>query len=90
MNLRRKLGFALAIWAVGGISLSVAAVNISQYFIAPLAVLSVVIGMYTLNLRCPSCGGHVLLSYVEIGALKIPYVISWLPRKCSNCGKLLS
>ncbi len=81
-SVRTKYRMALATWVTGGLVLGLLAVEVSNLFIAPLLVLMAVLGVYTLNLRCPNCGHPVLLGLPG----QFWGVRSWVPRRCASCG----
>ena len=66
-----------------------AAVYFSPYFVIPLVVLLLVIGLYTISLRCPHCGKRVLYNPLTILGTTIWIWTAWIPKRCTECGKEL-
>lgn len=49
-----------------------------RYLLYELALM-VVLGVYTMNLRCPVCRWPVIKT-------KVGFYLLWVPKKCRNCG----
>lgn len=89
MTLSAKLRVAYAVWFIAGFGLGIAAIKVSSYFIWPLIILQILVGLYAMSLRCPHCGKRALITPVDIG-VKVPFVTSWVPNKCARCGQKIS
>lgn len=85
MSIRAQFRLLVVIWFVGGMIAGLLAMYVNIYFLALLFILLVVIAFLSLNLTCPNCKRRVLLRWVKIPGLKIPFCISWIPKRCYHC-----
>jgi hypothetical protein len=89
-TVRTKYRIAIFLWLVNGSALGLGTVYVSDYFIIPLLFfLMLVIGLYTILLRCPHCAKRVLYNPFTFLGTTIWIWTSWIPKRCTRCGKEL-
>jgi hypothetical protein len=88
-TVRKKYRIALFLWFVNACALMLGAVGISAYFLIPLVVLLLIIGLYTISLKCSRCGKRVLYNPFTILGTTIWIWTAWIPKKCTQCGNEL-
>lgn len=85
-TLRTKYRVAIFLWFINAAALSLAALYLSAYFFIALFALFVVVGVYSLSLRCPSCGKKILYNPVNMFGAELWVWTSWIPKRCTQCG----
>jgi hypothetical protein len=90
MTIRMKFHIAMLTWLVGGLSLALATLLLSRYFLISLAVLMLTVGGFCLALKCPKCRKPVLNNPIRILGIELYVVTPWIPRKCTRCGAELN
>jgi len=90
LPIRTKYRIAILIWFIGGSVLLLGTIYLTQYFLVPLLILFCAIGIYVLSLKCPNCRKRVLHNPVTIMGKEFNIWTSWIPTKCTQCGRDLS
>ena len=80
MTIRGKYRVAIVIGVAGIGVLAGLTYAVAGWFIAPLLVLFVAVGIYMTNLRCPNCGYPAFL-----GGQGNLYWRPWIPQQCVSC-----
>jgi len=88
-TLRTKFHIALFLWFVNGLALGLGIVYVSNHFIIPLLFLMLIIGLYTISLKCPQCGKRALYNPFTIFGTTVWIWTAWIPKRCTQCGKNL-
>lgn len=88
-TIRTKYRLSMITWFISGAILSLGAIYISEYFLIPLIIVLFIVGLYTLSLKCPSCGKRVLHNPVKILGMEFYIWTSWIPKYCTKCGEPL-
>jgi hypothetical protein len=83
-RVRFKFRVVVVLWFLLGSAFLI--MYISNYFIIPLLLVTAMLGMYSLSLRCPNCGKPVLHNHIEIFGIDFYIWTSWIPKKCKKCG----
>ena len=89
LSVRARYRLALITWFVSGAILSLGAIYISEYYLIPLIITLFIVGIYTMSLKCPSCGKRVLHNPVKILGIELYIWTSWIPKFCTKCKKPL-
>lgn len=89
MTVRAKFRITLMVWMVSGFILLFGTVYLTEYFLVPLIVVAFMFGVYCLKLKCPNFGKPVLHNPIKIFGTEMHIWTSWIPKKCSKCGKEL-
>jgi hypothetical protein len=87
MTVRAKFRITLLVWMVSGFILLFGTVYLTEYFLVPLIVVAFVLGGYCLKLKCPYCGKPVLYNPIKVFGTELRIWTSWIPKKCTKCGK---
>jgi hypothetical protein len=85
-RVRFKFRVVVVLWFLLGSAFLIMSMYISNYFIIPLLLVTAMLGMYSLSLRCPNCGKPVLHNHIEIFGIDFYIWTSWIPKKCKKCG----
>jgi hypothetical protein len=88
-KIRSKYRYAILFWIIFGSALIICSLYISQWFLALLFLLFIVIGLYVVNIKCPSCNKSVLYNPINVFGIEINIWTSWIPKNCSKCGRQL-
>ncbi len=86
MKLRTKLRMAYLIWLVGGLSLLLLVLFVSNWFMVTLLGLFLGVAFYVMNLKCPNCKKPVLNNPIHIFGIELWLTTPWMPKKCTKCG----
>ena len=84
-KIRTRYRIAIFLWFINGTAFILGALYITKYFLIPLFVLFIGIGLYTISLKCPNCGKRVLHNPVTIFGVELYIWTSWIPKRCSKC-----
>lgn len=89
MSLRKKLCMLYAVWFILGVILILGSMYITSYFIIPLIVVVIIIGIIAMNIRCPYCNKSVLSNKIKLFGFEFIVCTPWIPNNCPKCGKAL-
>jgi hypothetical protein len=85
MSLRIKLRILLWLWMIGGSLFSLCILYISHWFIVPLLILFLVVGVGGMLLKCPQCHRPATYNPINLLGLTVWMWTPWIPIKCSKC-----
>ncbi len=80
---RRKFHLVMLLWLVGGGAILFLTPGPPRNAVLVFVPLGAILGIWSMNIRCPSCGRPV--GYIGQGIWS-PFV----PRKCGDCGRDLT
>ncbi len=86
-TVRVKYRLTVFLWFVNGLALLLGALYLSGFLVIPLVALFLVVGLYTMSLRCPACGKRVLYNPVRLFGVELNMWTSWIPKRYTRCGK---
>lgn len=86
LKLRTKFFLITVIWLGGGSVLLLMTIKLGEIFLIPLILLQIVLGGYSMFLKCPECGKPVLHNPISIFGIKFNAWTAWIPENCSKCG----
>jgi hypothetical protein len=82
MKIRTKYRLLILLWFVCGSILILSTIYVSGNFLILLIFFQLLVGVYSMLLRCPNCGKPVLMK-----GEKWPYSYwtIWIPENCTKC-----
>ena len=87
MSVRKKAFLAIVLCGINFLGFLMLAVNVNQVFIIPAVLISAILAVYLMLLRCPHCGNLIIKKRTKIMGAEFSYWGGAIPRRCSNCGQ---
>jgi len=85
-TMRRRYRIAIIVWIVSGSLLLLGTIYLTDYFLIPLIIMTLMLGGYCLTLKCPECGKPILHNPINIFGRELYIWTSWIPKRCPKCG----
>lgn len=79
----------MAAWLVLGFAFLDLAFQYSEWFLIPLFLTLVLLGLGSLSLRCPKCDKLALNNPITVFGVEMYIWTSWIPKNCTRCGEPL-
>lgn len=79
----------MATWLVLGFAFSGLAIRYSEWFLIPLFLTLVLVGLVSFSLRCPKCKKSALNNPITVFGVEMYIWTSWIPKNCTHCGEPL-
>jgi len=84
-TLRRTSRVLIISWFFGGFALAVLGLAVHRIFLIPLFALFVLVGIWTMRLRCSRCGHPIHKYEATVAGVRFFYWAPWIPKRCSRC-----
>jgi len=84
-SLRRVSRALIVLWLLGGFTLGLLTVYVSQFFVVLLVALQAGVGIGMMRLRCGHCRHPIHMHYVRIAGRPVPYWAPWIAKQCVRC-----
>ena len=64
-------------------------IYVNEIFMVVLLCVAILLGIYSMLLKCPNCGKKVLQNSYNILGLEMELWTVWIPKKCQKCGETI-